>query len=179
VIEVDSVTVGDIVLDMRLLIQPVILNNISVTATRRVVEFKNGNTIVNVENSPLAKGNSVYDLLMRLPGVSVYENNIMIQGKTGVVVLVDDRPQRLSGNALINLLKSMNADLVKSIEVLKNPPVKYDASGTSGMINIKTKKVTVTGLTGSVFSSYSQGYNARFMPGGSLNYKSKKRLKHS
>jgi hypothetical protein len=88
--------------------------------------------------------------------------------------MIDERPQRLSGTALINLLKSMNADLVKSIEVLKNPPVKYDANGTSGMINIISKKTNVNGETGTIFSSASQGFYGRILSGASFNYKSKK-----
>lgn len=150
------------------------LSEITVTAAKKIVEFKNGNITVNVEDSPLAKGNSVFDLLKKLPGVSVDGNKIMIQGKAGAIVMIDNRPQLLAGDQLINLLKSMNADLVSTIEVLKNPPVKYDASGTSGMINIKSKKTTISGLTGTVFSSYSQGFYEQMMSGFSLSYKSKK-----
>jgi iron complex outermembrane receptor protein len=151
-----------------------ILADVSVSAIKRVVEIKNGNVIVNVEDSPLAQGNSVFDLLSKLPGVSIENNSIRIQGKEGVIVIMDGRLQAVSGAALLNLLKSTNADLVKSIEILKNPPVKYDASGTSGMINIISKKITTYGLTGTVFSSYSQGFYEQLMSGASLNYKVKK-----
>jgi hypothetical protein len=150
------------------------LDGVSVSAIKRVVEIKNGNVIVTVEDSPLAQGNSVFDLLARLPGVSIENNTIRLQGKEGVIVLIDDRPQTVSGDALLNLLKSMNADLIKSVEILKNPPVKYDASGTSGMINIISKKVTTTGTTGTIFSSWSQGFYEQLMSGASLNYKTKK-----
>jgi iron complex outermembrane recepter protein len=171
---VDTLAAGEKQFNIRMTVYQKSLGTVSVYGTKKVVEFKNGNVVVNVENSPLAKGNSVYDLILRLPGVSTYEDNIMIQGKTGVIVMIDNRPQRLTGAALTNLLKSMNADLVKSIEILKNPPVKYDATGTSGMINIKSKTVTVKGVTGTVFSSYSQGFYERLMSGGTFNYKAKK-----
>ena len=173
-IVVDSSSNKDQLFDIKLSPPLHALAEVSVTTMKRVVEFKNGNIIVNVENSALAKGNSVYDLLTKLPGVSVDENKIIVQGKSGVIVMIDNRPQILSGEQLLNLLKSMSADLVSSIEILKNPPVKYDASGTSGMINIKSKKVTVSGLTGTVFSSYSQGFYERLLSGASLNYKSRK-----
>jgi hypothetical protein len=150
------------------------LDGVSVSAIKRVVEIKNGNVIVNVEDSPLAQGNSVFDLLAKLPGISMENNTIRLQGKEGVIVLIDDRPQTVSGDALLNLLKSMNADLIKSMEILKNPPVKYDASGTSGMINIISKKVTTKGTTATFFSSWSQGFYEQFMSGVSLNYKTKK-----
>jgi len=151
-----------------------LMNEISVTAIKRTVEFKNNNITINVEDSPLAKGNSVFDLLSKIPGVSVEGDEIKIQGKSGVVVMIDERPQHLSSSQLANLLRGMSADLVNKIEVLKNPPVKYDASGTSGMINIISKKVTTSGFTGSVFLSYSQGLCPQSMAGVSLNFKSKK-----
>lgn len=151
-----------------------VLDDITVRAVKRVIKFENGNIIVNVENSPLAKGNSVFELLTKLPGISIIDNKIMMQGKSGTIVMIDGRPQTITGDQLINLLKSMSADLVSSIEILKNPSVKYDATGSSGMINIKSKKVTISGVTGSVFSSFSQGFYGRLLSGYSLNYKSKK-----
>jgi outer membrane receptor protein involved in Fe transport len=150
------------------------LNEVAVTAIRRTIEFKNNNITLNVEDSPLAKGNSVFDLLSKLPGVSIENDQIQIQGKTGVIVMIDDRPQTISGQQLANLLKGMTADMVKKVELLKNPPVKYDASGTSGMINIVTKKTNIYGFTGTLFSSYGQGMYSDKMIGGSLNYKSKR-----
>lgn len=175
---VDS-TSKDLLINITLSLSPHALNEVTVSAVKKFVEFKDGNIIVNVEDSPLAKGNSVFDLLKKLPGVSVDGNKIMIQGKAGTTIMIDNRPQILSEDQLVNLLKSMNAGLISSIEVLKNPPVKYDASGTSGMINIKSKKATISGFTGSVFSSYSQGFYGQLMSGFSLNYKSKKIVLYS
>ncbi len=154
--------------------QGINLSEVSVSAIKRTIEFKNGNIIVNVENSPLAKGNTVYDLLSKLPGVSLDNNIIRLNGKEGVVVMIDGRIQQLTNVQLLTMLKSMNAELVEKIELLKNPPVKYDASGTSGMINIKTKKTKLIGFSGSVFASGSQGFYARSMSGISLNYKTEK-----
>lgn len=150
------------------------LDEVSVSAIKRTVEFKNGNIIVTIENSPLAKGNTVYDLLFKLPGVSVDNNVIQLNGKPGVVILMDGRVQQLTNLQLINMLKSMNAELVEKIELLKNPPVKYDAAGTSGMINIKTRKTKQVGISGSIYTSDSQGFYGRSMSGFALNYWSDK-----
>ncbi|HXU26608.1 MAG TPA: carboxypeptidase-like regulatory domain-containing protein, partial [Bacteroidia bacterium] len=105
------------------------LNEVAVTATKKTMEFKNGNITVNIEGSPMAIGNSVYDLLMRLPGVVVSDGVITIQGKSGVRVLIDDRVQQFSSDQLMGILKGMSASMVEKIEILKNPPVKYDAAG--------------------------------------------------
>jgi hypothetical protein len=123
------------------------LNEVTVSTLKKLVEFKNGNVTVNIEDSPLAIGNSAWDLLIRLPGVTIDENKeIAIQGRSGVRILVDDRILQMSGKQLENILRSMNASTIEKIEILKNPPVKYDASGTGGLINIKTKKVKLTGM---------------------------------
>ncbi|MGZ3899863.1 MAG: outer membrane beta-barrel protein [Bacteroidia bacterium] len=147
------------------------LDEVSVTAIRNTIEFKNGNITVNVETSPLAKGNTVYDLLVKLPGVSIDDNIILLNGKAGVIFMLDGRILQLSNMQLLNLLKSMNTEIVEKIELLKNPPAKYDAAGTSGMIQIKTKKTKLFGFSGSLYSSSSFGFYPRTMSGLSLNYK--------
>ena len=160
--------------DISLQTEGVSLNEVSVIATKKPMEFKNGNIIVNIEGSPLAVGNSVYDLLMRLPGVVVNDGAISIQGKSGVRVLIDDRVQQLSGDQLMGVLKSMSASMVEKIEILKNPPVKYDAAGNAGVINIVTKKIKITGFSGSVNLSSQQGFYGTQIGGIALNYKGKK-----
>jgi hypothetical protein len=149
------------------------LQEVSVSAIKRAVEFKGGNIIVNVDGSPIAIGNNLYDLLSRLPGVTIVDDVISLQGKANVRILIDDRMQQFSGIQLINLLKSLSASSIDKIEILKNPPSKYDAAG-SGLINIKTKKAKIVGSSGSVFLSYSQGFYANKDGGFSLNYKGKK-----
>jgi len=146
------------------------LDEVSVTAVKKLVEFKNGNIIVNIEDSPLAVGNSLYDLLSRLPTVSVIKDVISIGGKGGAVVMIDERPLQMSGQQLINVLKGIQASNIEKIEILKNPPVKYDAAGI-GFINVKTKKLKVTGFSGSVNLDYNQGFYANKDAGLTLNYK--------
>lgn len=149
------------------------LNEVSVTVQKKIFEFKNGNITVNVDGSPLAVGNTVYDLLSKMPGVIVDGENISIVGRDGIKIMIDDRIQQISGPQLINLLKSMNASVVDKIEILKTPSVKNDAAGTGGMINIKTKKAKITGFSGSANISYQQGFYANKDGGFSLNYKGK------
>lgn len=150
------------------------LNEVSISTQKKTVEFKNGNITVNVEGTALAMGNTAYDLLSRLPGVTVSDGNISIQGKTGVKILIDGKLQQLSGTQLLNVLKSMNASQIEKIEVLKKPPVKYDAAGTGGMINIKTNKLKLVGFSGSIFASHSQGFYGSPSGGFTLNYKGRK-----
>ena len=68
----------------------------------------------------------------------------------------------------------MSASQIEKIEVLKKPPVKYDAAGAGGLINIKTKKIKMVGFSGNVFADYSQGFYGNPTGGFSLNYKGRK-----
>lgn len=158
--------------DLQLTSTDINLNEVSVTVMKKTIEFKNGNITVNVEDSPLAVGNTLYELLAKLPGVSVIDDAISINGKAGVKILIDERLQQFSGQQLITLLKSINASSIQKIEILKNPPVKYDASG-AGFISVKTKKVKLTGFSGSTNLNYTQGFYANRNGGFSLNYKGK------
>ncbi len=157
---------------------PFDLDEITVTTLKNTFEFKNGNITVNVEDSPLAAGNTAYDLFSKLPGVSVDEinNSISIQGREGVKIMIDGRAQQLSGKQLINLLKSISASTVEKIEVLKNPPVRYDAAGTAGIINIRMKRSKVNGVNGTLSSSGTQGFYPRGESALSFNYRQNKIL---
>jgi iron complex outermembrane receptor protein len=158
---------------IRLTTKGTMLEEVTVSAIRKPIEFKNGNFVVNVEDSPLAIGNSVYDLLSRMPGVTVDNDQIMIQGKSGVVIQMDGRRQPLSGQQLINMLRSMSAASVSKIEIIRNPSAKYDAAGTAGIINIISKRLKITGTSGTAGYSLSKGYSYRNNGNLSLNYKGK------
>ncbi|MES2761130.1 MAG: TonB-dependent receptor [Bacteroidota bacterium] len=151
------------------------LSEVSVTTIKRTIEFKNGMTVLNVENSIMAAGNTVMDVLKRIPGVTVdNNNNISISGKQGVRIMMDGRMQQLSMEQVVSMLTAMSADQVSKIEVMKSPPVKYDAQGNAGIINIVTKKVTTKGYSGSI--NYNPGMGQRFGNSiyATLNFKSRK-----
>src|SRR6185295_5686770 len=97
--------------------------------------------VVNVEASITNVGNSALEVLEKAPGVSVdKDGNISLKGKQGVQVYIDGRPSYLNGADLANMLRNMNASQLEQIEIMTNPPAKYDAAGNSGIINIKMKK---------------------------------------
>ena len=151
------------------------LQSVEIVAIKPLIEFKNGNTIINVDNSILASGNTAYDLLKKAPGVTIdNNNNLAIQGKQGVKIMIDGRMQQLSTEQLANLLQSMTAEGIDKIEIMKNPSVKYDAEGTSGIIQIKTKKAKLLGYNGSATVGVSQGALLGGNGGISLNYKGQK-----
>ncbi|HMD00657.1 MAG TPA: TonB-dependent receptor, partial [Ferruginibacter sp.] len=143
-----------------------------VTAKKPLIERKLDRTIVNVEASITNTGNTALEVLEKAPGVSVdKDGNISLKGKSGVVITLDGRPTYLSGADLANMLKNMSASQLDQIEIMTNPPAKYDAAGNSGVINIKTKKNKQFGYSGSATTGYSQGRYARFNESFNFNYR--------
>jgi len=143
------------------------LNEVTVTATTPTVERKDGALVVNVANTALAAGNTAMDILQRSPGVSVdKDGNISLMGRQGVTVMIDGKQTYLSAEQLANMLRSMDGNNVQSIELNTNPSAKYDAAGTSGIINIKLKKNEMEGTNGTL--SLSGGYGRTHKSNNSL-----------
>ncbi|HEV8285358.1 MAG TPA: TonB-dependent receptor [Chitinophagaceae bacterium] len=148
------------------------LSAVTVTAKRPLVEQKIDRTIINVEASITNVGSSALEVLEKSPGISVdKDGNISLKGKEGVMILIDGRPTQLGGLDLANMLRSMNANQLDQIEIMTNPPAKYDAAGNAGIINIKTKKNRQLGYNGSANLGYGQGFYPRFNEGLNLNYR--------
>ncbi|AMP97869.1 hypothetical protein AY601_0929 [Pedobacter cryoconitis] len=150
------------------------LNEVRVVAKKQFIERKIDRTIMNVDNSILASGGSVNELLEIAPGVSIDNEQISMKGKQGVIVMIDDKPVKLSAAEIGTLLQSMPANSIDKIELITNPSSKYDAEGKGGIINIKTKKGSNPGFNGTVTTGFTVGVRPRFTESITLNFKAKK-----
>lgn len=145
-----------------------VLQGAEIVYVRPLFEQKAGKTVMNVESHPSAAGDNVIELLRKMPGITVDNNdNVSIQGKSGALILIDDRDPHLSGDDLTNYLKNMPSSAVDQIEVIKHPSARYDASGTAGIINIVTKKDKNKGINGSVWAGV--GYNKQVNANAGFN----------
>lgn len=148
---------------------------VTVTSKKPFIEQKAGKTLINVEASPTNTGLNALELLEKSPGVTVdNDGNISLKGKQGVMILIDGKPTYMSGADLTALLKNMQSTNLEQIEIMTNPPAKYDAAGNSGIINIKTKKGLVKGMNGNANVNYTQGKYGRYNGGLNLNYRNNK-----
>lgn len=151
------------------------LAEVVVAVKKPFIEAKMDKMIVNVENSPIAAGATVFEVLEKSPGVYTdKDGNLSMQGKSGAQVMIDGRPTYMSKTDLTNLLKNMQANDVQSIELITNPSAKYDASGNAGIINIKTKKNKNVGTNGTITAGVGYGNNAKVNGGISLNHRAEK-----
>lgn len=147
------------------------LSEVVVQKKKPFVENKIDRTVVNVDALITTAGGDAIDVLQKSPGISVDQNGtITFKGKTGVQVFIDDKPTYLSGADLEAYLKSLPASTLDKIELMTNPPAKYDAAGSAGVINIISKKSKSKGFNGSVTSRVSQGKRSQTRQGVNFNY---------
>jgi hypothetical protein len=138
------------------------LDEVTVTAKTPYIERKIDRTVINVDALSSNAGNDILEVLERAPGLTVDNNgSLLLKGRSGVAVFINDKRSYLSGTELESYLRSLPAGSVKRVEIMTNPPAKYEAAGNSGVINIILKKNRLQGFNGNVSLSYRQGiYNA-------------------
>ena len=151
------------------------LKEVKVTGRKPFIEKKIDRTVINVDASISNAGSNALEVLEKSPGVTVdKDGNISLKGKQGVLITMDGRPTYLNGEQLANYLRSLPATAIEQIELMPNPPAKYDAAGNAGVINIKTKKNKTKGLNGTLNLNYGQGKYWRTSNSLNLNYRQNK-----
>ncbi|MBX3242502.1 MAG: TonB-dependent receptor [Chitinophagaceae bacterium] len=147
---------------VRLLPQAKEMAAVTVTAKRPPIEQKIDKLVINVDASPSNAGATAMEVLEKSPGIIVNNDGVIsLKGKPGVIIMMDGKPTYLSEADLANLLKNTPASAIDQIEIMSNPSSRFDASGNSGVINIKTKKGLKTGWNGSIMLGASAGFLKR------------------
>ena len=126
----------------------------------------------NVENSNISSLNA-WEILKKTPNVTVNNDVLTVKGSTAILVTINDKKVMLTGDELRNLLENTQGNDIKSVEVITNPPAKYEASG-SAVLNIVMKKNKIEGYRGILSSKYVQTQYAKGNMGLSQYYKKDK-----
>lgn len=151
------------------------LQAVSVFAKKPFVEQKIDRMVVNPDALIANAGLTALDVLEKAPSIAVDMNGLIsLRGKNGVMVFIDDKPTNLAPADLANYLRSLQSNTIESIEIMPNPPAKYDAAGNAGIINIRLKKNTVKGFNGNVSLAYGQGFYHRTNNSFNFNYRKNK-----
>lgn len=126
----------------------------------------------NVENSNVSSLNA-WEILKKTPGVTSSNDVLSIKGSQSILVTINNKKVMLTGDELKNFLENTQGEEIKSVEVITNPPAKYEASG-SAVLNITMKKNTIEGYRGVISSKYIQSQYAKGVAGISQYYKKDK-----
>ncbi len=151
--------------------KPTELQEVTITAKDPVVTQEADKIIYNLEADPQSKVSSLLDMMRKVPQLSVDgEENVLLNGSSSYKIFINGRPSGLLGSNPKDVLRSMPASTIKSIEVITNPPAKYDAEGLAGIINIVTVKQTYNGYRGAA-NVKSTGPAGGPGAGGSFTFK--------
>jgi len=152
--------------------QPGVMEGVTVTARKSFFQILPDKTVINVEAGVTNAGATVLEVLEKSPGVTMDRNgNLSLKGRPAVQVMIDGKLTQLAGADLQNMLNGMNASQVEQIELMDNPPAKYDAAGNAGIINIITKKNKLAGFNGSINLAFGQGIYPKNSNSLLLNYR--------
>jgi outer membrane receptor protein involved in Fe transport len=146
------------------------LAGIDLVGRRSDVEIRLDKRVYNVGQNLNAKGTNVSDVLENIPSLSLdLEGNLELRGSTNVRILIDGKPSGLVGLNGITALADLPAESIERVEVITAPSARYQAEGSSGIVNIILAKNTLKGLNGVV--NVSGGKIDSYGANASLNYK--------
>lgn len=136
------------------------LDEIVIKTEKRVLERKIDRLVFNVEKSIASTGGNGLDVLRITPGIQLQNTTLSILGKGATQVMINGRLSPLAGDELISFLSGFSANDIAKVEVITNPPAKYDAAGNGGLINIILKKGVENSWKNATTISYNQNtYN--------------------
>ncbi len=148
------------------------LSDVVIRAEKPLFTQTPAGIVVQADSSILTKGSTVLEVLERSPGVTIDHryNDISLNGKTGVTVLLNGKVLHLSSDQVLTLLNSMSADDIDKIELLNTPGAQYDAQGSAGVINIVLKKNKRLGTYGNLSVTGGSGWGDKEVVSASLSH---------
>lgn len=122
------------------------LKEITVTATRPTSIVKADR--ISYIPSAIISGNTVYDALESIPGVSVEsDGKISVNGERGITVNIDGRKSILTGEALTAFLRATPSSDIDKIDIITAPSARREASGPVTTINIQRRRKNTNGFS--------------------------------
>ena len=136
------------------------LDEVVVAQRRKLIKNDIDKLTYDVQHDKTAQTKTTLEILKKIPLVTVDgQENIRVQGSTSFKVYKNGHPDpSLSGQNLKDILKAIPASTIKRIEVITDPGAKYDAEGTTAILNIvmmsSSKLQGVSGNVNSKIDSY-------------------------
>jgi outer membrane receptor protein involved in Fe transport len=150
------------------------LQSVSVSGRKNQVTVQPDRTVLNVANSIATAGGTALEMIAASPGITVnyLEGTISMNGKKGVVVMINGRPNYMPAGDVVKMLQGLGSGNIQKIEFITSPPAGFDAEGNAGFINIVLKKNPADGLNGSFSAMGGYGKGLLASGSGNFNYRS-------
>ena len=150
------------------------IQGVVITASSKPMKVELDKKTYDVKSDLTSIGGNLQDVLQNVPSVTVdTDGTVSMRGSSNVKFLINGKPSALLGiDDGANALQSIPADQIDRIEVITNPSSKFEAAGTSGILNIILKKSKKVGFNGSVTGTL--GYLPRTGLNANLNWKKDK-----
>lgn len=152
------------------------LEEVTITGIKKkFIQVDADKTTITVKDNDILTVSSIYDAIVKIPGI------VPIPGGGGFVVsgrpasiYFEGIPSTLSGDDLMNLLKSLPASTVEKIEIISNPGASYDANVAGAIIDIISLSNVTKWLSGSLTMNYGVNANNKILPSLMLSGRNKK-----
>ncbi len=141
------------------------LEEVTITAERPLIEPSANGLKANVIGTSLAQMGTASEMLSHLPFVTGKDGSYTVLGHGTPEIYINNRKVRDMSE-----LDRLRADEIVSAEVITTPGAEY-ASNVSSVIRIKTLKQRGQGWSGSILANYSQGNKERGYSQVNLNYR--------
>jgi hypothetical protein len=145
------------------------LSTVEVRARQPLLEQRGNKMIVNVGNSITGTSGSAMDLLRKVPGLLVINNQISMAGQSNISILINGKPTQYLD--VQSLLRDYPADNIERIEVINQPGARFDAEGNGGILNIVMKKNVKLGTNGGIRLRTGRGQYWKYGAATALHYR--------
>ena len=146
-----------------------------VVVSKKVFQKKADRLVFDVAASPVAKGNTAFNLLKETPLVSSTDDKTLkIAGKSNAVIYINGKRTQMNADAIEALLKNTPAENIQKIEVITLPGSEFNVESSDGIINIVLKKKMTDGTNGNLRMTNYQGIDNSQSASASLNFRKNK-----
>ncbi|MFT3901836.1 MAG: outer membrane beta-barrel family protein [Niabella sp.] len=137
------------------------LDEVTIVAKRKAISMKGDKIIYDVEQMGIGAANNGLETMQQLPGISLdKDENVRFRGSTGIQIMINGKKSMLQGDALREYIRSLKGDDIKYVEIISQPSARYEATGTTGILNIVLKRNISKAMGGNI-STYG-GYGEYF-----------------
>lgn len=146
------------------------LGNVVVTGDKQMIINNLDKKVINVDKDLTSTGGTAIDVVQNIPSVNVdIDGNVSFRGNQNLTILIDGKPSALLGLSNSDILASLPASSIESVELVTNPSARYDPDGTAGILNFILKKKLDGGVNGNI--SLTAGTRDKYNGSINLNYK--------